>query len=59
MYYMFAQKPQVPDTSDINYKKQLEYLYAQRSMIDALIESLKEYDRFRAQRLPDQNRQSA
>jgi hypothetical protein len=56
---MFAQKPQVPDTSDINYKKQLEYLYAQRSMIDALIESLKEYDRFRAQRLPDQNRQSA
>jgi hypothetical protein len=59
MYYMFAQKPQVPDISDIKYRKQLEYLYARRSVIDALIESLQEYDRFRAQRLPEQNRQSA
>jgi hypothetical protein len=29
------------------YRKELEYLYARRSAIDSLIESLEEYDRFR------------
>jgi hypothetical protein len=52
---MFAQIPPVPDTSDINYRKQLEYLYKRRATIDALIESLQEYDRFRTQRAPEQN----
>lgn len=56
---MIAENPPIPDMSDINYRKQLEYLYARRSTIDALIESLQEYDRFRAQRAPDQNRKSA
>jgi hypothetical protein len=56
---MLARKLPVPDTNDINYRKQLEYLYARRTTIDALIESLQEYDRFRAQRAPDQNRKSA
>ena len=30
------------------YRKELEYLYARRSAIDSLIESLEDYDRFRA-----------
>jgi len=55
---MFAPKPPVPST-DINYRKQLEYLYARRTTIDALIESLQEYDRFRAQRAPEQERKTA
>jgi hypothetical protein len=56
---MLAHKPPVPDHSDINYRKQLEYLYERRTTIDALIESLQDYDRFRAQRAPEQNRKSA
>lgn len=56
---MFPHKPPVPEQSDINYRKQLEYLYARRTSIDALIESLQDYDRFRAQRTPEQNRKSA
>jgi hypothetical protein len=55
---MFAHKPPVPDSNDAYYRKQLEYLYARRMTIDELIESLQEYDRFRAQRAPDQNRKS-
>jgi hypothetical protein len=34
----------------LDYEKQLEYLYARRSAIDALIESLEAYDRYRAAR---------
>jgi hypothetical protein len=29
------------------YRKELEYLYGRRMAIDALIESLQDYDRFR------------
>ena len=32
-------------------RKELEYLYSRRSTIDALIQSLEEYDRFRARRI--------
>ena len=32
-------------------RKELEYLYSRRSAIDALIQSLEEYDRFRALRM--------
>jgi hypothetical protein len=32
-------------------RKELNYLYARRSTIDALIQSLEEYDRFRALRM--------
>ena len=56
---MLAQKPPVPNPSDLSYRKQLEYLYARRTTIDELIESLQAYDRFRALRAPDQNRKSA
>lgn len=31
-------------------RKNLEHLYARRSAIDALIQSLEEYDRYRAKR---------
>jgi len=30
------------------YRKQLDYLYARKSAIDSLIQSLEDYDRFRA-----------
>lgn len=53
---MFAQNLPVPDSGDVNYRQQLEYLYARRTMIDELIESLQEYDRIRAQRSLDRNR---
>jgi hypothetical protein len=56
---MFAQKPPVPPNSDINYGEQLKYLYARRTRLDALIESLQEYDRFRAQRAFEQYRKLA
>ena len=32
-------------------RKELQYLYARRSTIDTLIQSLEEYDRFRASRI--------
>jgi hypothetical protein len=32
-------------------RKELEHLYSRRSTIDALIQSLEEYDRFRALRM--------
>jgi hypothetical protein len=35
-----------------DYERQLEYLYARRSAIDALIESLEEYERHRETRPP-------
>jgi hypothetical protein len=57
---MFAYKPPVPEPDDVNnYRKQLEYLYARRTTIDALIKSLQTYDRYRAKRTTDQNRKSA
>jgi hypothetical protein len=42
---MLARKP--PEFAiDVTHRKQLEYLYARRSNVDALIESLRKYDRF-------------
>ena len=34
----------------VDYERQLEYLYARRSAIDSLIESLEEYERHRETR---------
>jgi hypothetical protein len=46
---MFAKKvPPAPTAGRTYYRKELEYLYARRSAVDALIESLQDYDRFRA-----------
>jgi hypothetical protein len=46
---MFAKKmPPVQAAAGRSYRKELEYLYARRSAVDALIQSLQDYDRFRA-----------
>ena len=45
--------------ADVTNRKQLEFLYARRTVIDALIASLQVYDRFQVQREPDQDRQPA
>ena len=44
---MFAKKHSSPPPPRL-YRKELDYLYARRTAIDTLIESLEEYDRFRA-----------
>lgn len=41
------------------YRKELEYLYARRSAIDSLIESLEDYDRFRSVRMVEGELQTA
>jgi hypothetical protein len=50
-----------PDTAVAGrtYQKKLEFLYARRSAIDALIESLEQYDRFRERGVLDQKQRSA
>jgi hypothetical protein len=40
-------------------QKNLEHLYARRSAIDALIQSLEEYERFRAKRAEDDKLKTA
>jgi hypothetical protein len=52
---MVAYKSLVPNSNDINYKQQLADLYSRRTKIDVLIESLREYHRFRATRTPVPN----
>jgi hypothetical protein len=50
---MISLKRQVGRDSAVaepEYERQLEYLYARRSAIDALIESLEEYERHRETR---------
>jgi hypothetical protein len=43
-----------------DYQRDLEFLYARRSAIDAVIASLEEYDRHRAQKpVMDRQRKSA
>ncbi len=41
------------------HRKQLEYLYARRSAIDALIQTLEDYGRFRSMRVSATKRKSA
>jgi hypothetical protein len=54
---MFAKKP--PVALPRTYKSELEYLYARRMAIDALIESLEDYDRSRSKRLEVRKRKTA
>jgi hypothetical protein len=57
---MFAKKEIPMSASALAYRQELEYLYARRSAIDSLIESLEEYDRFReASRTEDSQRRMA
>ena len=52
-------RPVVKEQTNIDYERRLDYLYARRSAIDALIESLEDYDRFRETRKPVAERRSA
>lgn len=40
-------------------RKELEHLYARRSAIDDLIQSLEEYDQFRTKRVHEETRKTA
>jgi hypothetical protein len=56
---MFAKK-ELPASSPVPaYRIELEYLYARRTAIDTLIESLEEYRRCRAIRTKESERQTA
>ena len=56
---MFAKNEIPVSASVLAYRQELEYLYARRSAIDNLIESLEEYDRFRETRTDERERQMA
>jgi hypothetical protein len=45
---LFAKKELPTSSPEPAYRLELDYLYARRSAIDTLIESLEEYDRFRS-----------
>lgn len=48
MYRMLVKKPARATRLQPQYRKKLEYLYARKSNIDTLIESLERYDRFKS-----------
>jgi hypothetical protein len=56
---MLAKKGSAPTSSARLNRKELKYLYARRMAIDSLIQSLEEYDRFRARPLEDPKRKTA
>jgi hypothetical protein len=57
---MLAKKALASISSSREFRKELQYLYARRTAVDALIESLQEYDRFRPKSaLMTQKRKSA
>ena len=53
---MLSKKVPIPISSAQGYRTELDNLYAQRSAIDELIQSLEEYDRFRAKRLGENHK---
>jgi hypothetical protein len=59
MCTMFAKNEIPVSASVLACREELEYLYARRTAIDQLIESLKEYDRFRETRKEDSESQTA
>jgi hypothetical protein len=57
---MFAKKsPPITINPMRSYQKELDYLYARRSAIDTLIQSLVVYDRHRIKRVDDRKQQTA
>lgn len=42
-----------------DFRKELEYLYARRSAVDSLIQSLEQYDRFQVRQLEAPERRTA
>ena len=59
MCTMLAKKKAPVSASTSAYRLELDYLYARRSAIDSLIESLEEYDRSRETPTEDGERQTA
>ena len=45
---MFAKKTRLDAPPTRDHRKELQYLYARRTTVDTLIQSLEHYDRFRA-----------
>ena len=56
---MLVKKGASPPSPTRQNRKELEYLYARRTAINTLIQSLEEYDRFRARRTEEQKRKTA
>lgn len=56
---MSVKRPSLTLVSARNPRKQLKTLYARRCAIDALIQSLEEYNRYRARRLDPPKRKTA
>jgi hypothetical protein len=56
---MLAKNKTLASASASAYRQELDYLYARRSAIDSLIESLEEYDRFREAPTEEGERQTA
>ena len=56
---MFAKKTVNVPAPPRTYRKELEYLYARRQAVDALIETLQEYNRFRGFRGESPKRKTA
>ena len=56
---MLAKKGLYPTSPARMNRKELDYLYARRSAIDTLIQSLEEYNRFRARQCEEPKRKSA
>jgi len=56
---MLAKKGLSPTSPARTNRKELEYLYARRTAIDSLIQSLEEYDRFRTRRFEEPKQKSA
>ena len=56
---MFAKKETQASAPVPAYRKELDYLYARRIAIDALIESLQDYDRYRVTRKDESELQTA
>ena len=56
---MSANKKLPASAPEPAYRKELEYLYARRLVIDSLIESLEDYNRFRAIRMDESELRTA
>jgi hypothetical protein len=56
---MSAKKELPASAPDPAYRKELEHLYARRSAVNSLIESLEDYDRFREVRKEESQQRTA
>jgi hypothetical protein len=56
---MLSKKHAASDAGTRIYRTRMEYLQARRSALNVLIQSLEEYDRYRARRLDTRKRKTA